>query len=88
METKSALGKRINVLSNFWSDIEPPGFICQTYSIQICCILGIHGSYLGANIRFQASIADNRYEAASPNGSWKADSCRSVVNEAVPSVMV
>ena len=58
METKSALGKRINVHSNFWRDIEPPGFICQTYSIQICCILGIHGSYLGANIRFQASIAD------------------------------
>ena len=58
METKSALGKRINVHPNFWRDIEPPGFICQTYSIQICCILGIHGSYLGANIRFQASIAD------------------------------
>ena len=33
METKSALGKRINVHSNFWRDIEPPGFICQTYSI-------------------------------------------------------
>ena len=33
METKSALGKRINVHSNFWRDIEPPGFICQTYSV-------------------------------------------------------
>ena len=38
METKSALGKRINVHSNFWRDIEPPGFICQTYSIQIIAV--------------------------------------------------